>query len=54
LATLLNNGTHPVTKKTILKPETVQELVKDQLTEQNLISGLYQQIPDAQPELTNT
>ncbi|UZJ52176.1 hypothetical protein CBS101457_001496 [Exobasidium rhododendri] len=53
LATLLNKGTHPVTKKQILKPESVEELMKDQL-EENLTAGLYEEIADAQPEITNS
>lgn len=53
IAALMNEGTHPITKKSILKPETYRELMKDQLHDKNLTKGLYGVIPAAQPELTN-
>jgi hypothetical protein len=53
LAALLNRGVHPKTGKMILKPESYEELIKDQLEGDKLKEGLYAKIPAAQPELTN-
>lgn len=52
LVALLNNGTHPITKKEILTPSSVEELFRDQLDD-NLVKDLYKDVPAAQPELTN-
>jgi hypothetical protein len=48
----MNKGTHPVTQKSILKPESVLEFMKDQLDEK-LQKDLTVQIPAVQPEITN-
>lgn len=51
LATLLNNGTSPTTGATILKPETVEEMFKNQLPDMPNFSR--QGIAAAKPDLTN-
>ncbi|THU91638.1 beta-lactamase/transpeptidase-like protein [Dendrothele bispora CBS 962.96] len=53
LVALMNEGTHPVTKGKILSPESVKDLMKDQLADEQLIKDLERPIPAAQPEFTN-
>jgi len=51
LAILLNNGTSPTTGATILKPETVEEMFKNQIPD--MPNFARQGISAAKPELTN-
>ncbi|KAI4129688.1 MAG: hypothetical protein LQ347_003670 [Umbilicaria vellea] len=51
LATLLNDGTSPTTGKRILKPETVQEMFKNQIPQ--FPDFGRNAIPAAKPEFTN-
>jgi CubicO group peptidase (beta-lactamase class C family) len=51
IATLLNNGTDPVTKNQILKPETVNEMFKNQI--EHFPNFGRAGIPAAKPEYTN-
>jgi len=51
IATLLNNGTSPTTKAQILKPETVEEMFRNQIT--HMPDFGREPIDDAIPELTN-
>lgn len=51
LATLLNDGTCPTTGKQILKPETVQEMFKNQIPQ--FPDFGRNSIPAAKPYLTN-
>ncbi|PWN50336.1 beta-lactamase/transpeptidase-like protein [Violaceomyces palustris] len=53
LVALLNKGTHPTTGGTILKPETVDELVKPQL-EGSLEQDLYKALEPTQPKFSRT
>lgn len=53
LCTLLNKGTHPVTGKQILKPESVDELMRDQLTEQQT-KRMYELIEGFPAHWSNT
>lgn len=52
LVALLNDGKHPKTGNSILKPESAQLLFKDQLDD-TLVKDLYRLIPGAIPELSN-
>lgn len=52
LVALLNEGKHPKTGKSILKPESAQLLFKDQLDD-TLVKDLYRLVPGAIPELSN-
>jgi CubicO group peptidase (beta-lactamase class C family) len=51
IATLLNNGTSPTTKAQILKPETVDEMFRNQIP--HMPDFGREPIDDAIPELTN-
>lgn len=51
LATLLNDGTSPTTSKQILKPETVNEMFKNQIPQ--FPDFARAGIPAAKPEYTN-
>jgi len=51
LATLLNNGTSPITGKTLLKKETVDEMFRNQIPEFPNFGA--QGIPPSKPDLTN-
>ena len=51
LAVLLNDGTCPTTKKQILKPETVQHMFENQITQMPDFGR--RGIPDAKPEHSN-
>lgn len=51
LATLLNDGTSPITNKQILKPETVKEMFTNQIPQ--FPNFGRQEILPAKPELTN-
>lgn len=53
LCTLLNKGTRPGTGKQILKPESVDELVRDQLTEQQA-ARMYQPMHGDPSYISNT
>ena len=52
LVALLNEGKHPKTGNSILKPDSVQLLFKDQLDDK-LVKDLYRLVPGAIPELSN-
>lgn len=52
LVALVNGGTHPKTKGQILKPESVEELFKDRLSEK-LVADLDRPFEAALPEITN-
>ncbi|RLL95437.1 hypothetical protein CFD26_101177 [Aspergillus turcosus] len=51
LATLLNDGTSPITGKQILKKATVDEMFRNQIP--NLANFAAQPIPPSKPDLTN-
>ena len=51
LAALLNDGTSPTTGKQILKPESVQEMFRNQIPQ--FPDFARNAIPDARPDLTN-
>lgn len=51
LATLLNNGTSPITGKRILETTTVDEMFRNQIP--NLPNFAAQGIPPSKPDLTN-
>jgi CubicO group peptidase (beta-lactamase class C family) len=51
IAMLLNNGTCPVTKSQILKPETVEEMFKNQIPDMPNFGRMG--IPAAKPEYSN-
>ncbi|GAM90461.1 hypothetical protein ANO11243_085050 [Dothideomycetidae sp. 11243] len=51
LATLLNDGTSPKTKKQLLRPETVTEMFRDQIPDK--ARDCNEQWPSANPQLAN-
>lgn len=52
LVALLNDGTHPVTKSQILTPTSVEELFRDQLSEDR-VKDLDTPIVASMPDLSN-
>ncbi|SPO32453.1 related to transesterase [Ustilago trichophora] len=52
LIALLNGGKHPMTNNTILTPESVQELIKEQLTGK-LANDIDREFPNTDPTITN-
>lgn len=53
LVALMNDGTHPITKAEILKPASVEELFRDQLSD-DVVKDLDRPIEGMMPELSNS